>query len=366
MHAQANNVATTDMKAIENEKKLFAAIEQGETEALQAFETIGGREGLEFSCRCYSAAISKGMVALSLAFAKAGFVLSVADEPFMKASLAAANAKPAAAKPAKTQPAAAGSITTKPADAKPADAKPAAAKPACARGLKTFMEQYRYCKAKRTYYLPIALCTFSAKPLEALMQAKLLPEHDASEILTLALRHGNINLARTLVAQGATLPNSIRGSIPENLKGKSAIYDNDSGNRWRSFVSPCYTLEVIELALEHAGSSPCSVLASWMLSYKREPNFAQKLATIVLRSNASHCENAPDVLCVLAEAGQTAAVEYMTSWSTIDANNLAHAYEAAQQAGQVETAALLIRARKAHTSKLSPLSACSLEEKAAQ
>ena len=361
MHAQANNVATTDMKAIENEKKLFAAIEQGETEALQAFETIGGREGLEFSCRCYSAAISKGMVALSLAFAKAGFVLSVADEPFMKASLAAASAKPAAAKPAKTQPAAAGSITTKPADAKPADAKPA-----CARGLKTFMEQYRYCKAKRTYYLPIALCTFSAKPLEALMQAKLLPEHDASEILTLALRHGNINLARTLVAQGATLPNSIRGSIPENLKGKSAIYDNDSGNRWRSFVSPCYTLEVIELALEHAGSSPCSVLASWMLSYKREPNFAQKLATIVLRSNASHCENAPDVLCVLAEAGQTVAVEYMTSWSTIDANNLAHAYEAAQQAGQVETAALLIRARKAHTSKLSPLSACSLEEKAAQ
>ena len=361
MHAQANNVATTDMKAIENEKKLFAAIEQGETEALQAFETIGAREGLEFSCRCYSAAISKGMVALSLAFAKAGFVLSVADEPFMKASLAAASAKPAAAKPAKTQPAAAGSITTK-----PADAKPAAAKPACARGLKTFMEQYRYCKAKRTYYLPIALCTFSAKPLEALMQAKLLPEHDASEILTLALRHGNINLARTLVAQGATLPNSIRGSIPENLKGKSAIYDNDSGNRWRSFVSPCYTLEVIELALEHAGSSPCSVLASWMLSYKREPNFAQKLATIVLRSNASHCENAPDVLCVLAEAGQTVAVEYMTSWSTIDANNLAHAYEAAQQAGQVETAALLIRARKAHTSKLSPLSACSLEEKAAQ
>ena len=351
MHAQANNVATTDMKAIENEKKLFAAIEQGETEALQAFETIGGREGLEFSCRCYSAAISKGMVALSLAFAKAGFVLSVADEPFMKASLAAANAQPAAAKPAATGA---------------ADAKPAAAKPACARGLKTFMEQYRYCKAKRTYYLPIALCTFSAKPLEALMQAKLLPEHDASEILTLALRHGNINLARTLVAQGATLPNSIRGSIPENLKGKSAIYDNDSGNRWRSFVSPCYTLEVIELALEHAGSSPCSVLASWMLSYKREPNFAQKLATIVLRSNASHCENAPDVLCVLAEAGQTAAAEYMTSWSTIDANNLAHAYEAAQQAGQVETAALLIRARKAHTSKLSPLSACSLEEKAAQ
>ena len=351
MHAQANNVATTDMKAIENEKKLFAAIEQGETEALQAFETIGGREGLEFSCRCYSAAISKGMVALSLAFAKAGFVLSVADEPFMKASLAAANAQPAAAKPAATGA---------------ADAKPAAAKPACARGLKTFMEQYRYCKAKRTYYLPIALCTFSAKPLEALMQAKLLPEHDASEILTLALRHGNINLARTLVAQGATLPNSIRGSIPENLKGKSAIYDNDSGNRWRSFVSPCYTLEVIELALEHAGSSPCSVLASWMLSYKREPNFAQKLATIVLRSNASHCENAPDVLCVLAEAGQTVAVEYMTSWSTIDANNLAHAYEAAQQAGQVETAALLIRARKAHTSKLSPLSACSLEEKAEQ
>ena len=351
MHAQAINVATTNMKAIENEKKLFAAIEQGETEALQAFETIGGREGLEFSCRCYSAAISKGMVALSLAFAKAGFVLSVADEPFMKASLAAASAKPAAA----------GSITTK-----PADAKPAAAKPACARGLKTFMEQYRYCKAKRTYYLPIALCTFSAKPLEALMQAKLLPEHDASEILTLALRHGNINLARTLVAQGATLPNSIRGSIPENLKGKSAIYDNDSGNRWRSFVSPCYTLEVIELALEHAGSSPCSVLASWMLSYKREPNFAQKLATIVLRSNASHCENAPDVLCVLAEAGQTAAVEYMTSWSTIDANNLAHAYEAAQQAGQVETAALLIRARKAHTSKLSPLSVCSHKAKVAQ
>ena len=269
----------------------------------------------------------------------------------MKASLAAANAQPAAAKPAATGA---------------ADATPTAAKPACARGLKTFMEQYRYCKAKRTYYLPIALCTFSAKPLEALMQAKLLPEHDASEILTLALRHGNINLARTLVAHGATLPNSIRGSIPENLKGKSAIYDNDSGNRWRSFVSPCYTLEVIELALEHAGSSPCSVLASWMLSYKREPNFAQKLATIVLRSNASHCENAPDVLCVLAEAGQTAAVEYMTSWSTIDANNLAHAYEAAQQAGQVETAALLIRARKAHTSKLSPLSACSLEEKAAQ
>ena len=351
MHAQAINVATTNMKAIENEKKLFAAIEQGETEALQAFETIGGREGLEFSCRCYSAAISKGMVALSLAFAKAGFVLSVADEPFMKASLAAASAKPAAA----------GSITTK-----PADAKPAAAKPACARGLKTFMEQYRYCKAKRTYYLPIALCTFSAKPLEALMQAKLLPEHDASEILTLALRHGNINLARTLVAQGATLPNSIRESIPENLKGKSAIYDNDSGNRWRSFVSPCYTLEVIELALEHVGSSPCSVLASWMLSYKREPNFAQKLATIVLRSNASHCENAPDVLCVLAEAGQTAAVEYMASWSTIDANNLAHAYEAAQKAGQVETAALLIRARKAYTSKLSPLSVCSHKAKVAQ
>ena len=351
MHAQAINVATTNMKAIENEKKLFAAIEQGETEALQAFETIGGREGLEFSCRCYSAAISKGMVALSLAFAKAGFVLSVADEPFMKASLAAANAQPAAAEPAATGA---------------ADATPAAAKPACARGLKTFMEQYRYCKAKRTYYLPIALCTFSAKPLEALMQAKLLPEHDASEILTLALRHGNINLARTLVAQGATLPNSIRGSIPENLKGKSAIYDNDSGNRWRSFVSPCYTLEVIELALEHAGSSPCSVLASWMLSYKREPNFAQKLATIVLRSNASHCENAPDVLCVLAEAGQTAAVEYMTSWSTIDANNLAHAYEAAQKAGQVETAALLIRARKAHTSKLSPLSACSHKAKVAQ
>lgn len=316
----SSRISNLQTKAIENEKALFSALEQGENQALEAFEHIGGRSGLDFSCRCYSAAIERGMVALSLAFARAGLNLSVSEEPIR-------------------------------------DAHP---KSEDSRGLKSFMEQYRYCKAKRTYYLPIVLSEKSTEPIAALLSEKLLKEADASELLTLALRHGNIALARVLADGGATLPDSIRGSVPENLKGKSEIFSTDTGNRWRTFVSPQYTLEVIELALEHAGNEPCNVVASWLTSYRRQSSFASKLAAIVVHSDGTHCEAAPEVLTILAASGKSAAVAHMASWNTIGSEDLACACKAAQDAGYIETASILIGKRSTQNRRLASLS---LEEK---
>lgn len=305
------------------ERALAAALEAGEE--ARAVELIGrmGRDGLEFSCRCYALAIAGGLVEASLACACAGFRLAVTDEPAVAARIARSDGM---------------------------------------RGLAGFMEDYGYCKAQRTYYAPVVDSRASAEPVRALLAVGLLPARDASELLTLALRQGRVDLARVLVEGGAQLPDTMRGSIPAELKGKRAVCRADESDRWRAFATPLVTLGVLELVLEHVGDEPCPMRRAWFAAYGRTAGFARKLALIAQHASAESCEDAGAALSAMAAAGELDGVRAMLSWEDLGLGAVDQAYEAARAAGSVEAAALLLeRKRRAGRGARSAAAALGLE-----
>ena len=302
---------------VQAERRLAAAVEGGD-EALVARELAAiGRENIEFTGRCFALAITAGLVETAALFGRAGFHLNVMDEPAVQAELAAAGA--------------------------------------CTRGLVDFMQRYRYCKAQRTYYLPVVQEPLSAGPIGALLaQGAGLSAHDCSELLSLAIRQDNVGLARVLVDGGARLACDIHDAAPSDLAGKMSM--QPPADPWADQLSPRSSLDMIAFVLEQLGDAPCPIRADWFKLYFRDPRFSDKLALIAPHGSAGTCEDASALLAELARGGHAKAVRDVLAWDGLDADALDEALDIARKAGHVEITAALLQARNAGAARLQPLS----------
>lgn len=303
----------------DNERALASALETGdESDALVLFERMG-RAGIEFSCRCFMLAITEGMERASAAFARAGFHLAATDEPAVQALIE---------------------------------------RDGSMRGLSMFMKEYRYCKAQRTYYLPVVESDASVGPVRALLAEGLLPRRDQEELLTLSIRHGKPALARVLLDGGAQLAPSIREAVPEDLRGgMSDFVELGQRDRWVEFATPLLSIEVLRIVLEQVGDAICPMKRAWFSAYGRTPDFACKLAMIALHSDGAHCEDIEAALSTVAADSQLDAVHAMCAWDNVSVGVLEAAHVAACAAGAVEAAAVLLAAKRerAAESLLAPL-----------
>ena len=301
---------------MEAEQRLADALLSGDEElAVRELGAIG-RENLEFTGRCYALAITGGMAKAALAFGRAGFHLNVMDEPAVLAEIAAS-----------------GGAT---------------------RGLVDFMRRYRACKAQRTYYLPIVQEPAAAECVRALLAHGVgLTERDCSELLSLAVRQDNVQLARVLVDGGAQLAVDIHEAAPSDLAGKmSSLAPADP---WVDQLSPRSSLAMIAFVIEQMGGDPCPVRADWFKLYFRDPQFSEKLALIAPHANAETCECPDALLAELARGGHTEAVRAVLGWHGLDADACTEALTIARECGHVEMAAALLQVRHASASALEPL-----------
>lgn len=301
---------------IQAEQRLAQALKSG-NESLVAEELAAiGRDSIEFTGRCYTLAITGGLVETTLLFGRAGFHLNVMDEPAVQAELERS-----------------GNVT---------------------RGLVDFMQRYRSCKAQRTYYLPIVQAPASIEPIRALLREGVgLTQRDCSELLSLAVRQDNTDLARVLVEGGARLASDIHDAAPDDLAGKMALSTPD--NPWLDQLSPRSSMQTIAFVLEQLGNTPCPIRADWFKLYFRDPQFSAKLALIAPHSSADACENASALLAELARGGHVEAVRAVLSWNGIEPDQLDEALPIAQEAGHVEITAALLRAKQANASAIEPL-----------
>ena len=266
------------------EETLAAAILTGDEVRVREVFAALCRDDIEFTGRCYAAAITMGMVETSLMFGRARFCLDVTQEPAVRAALESG----------------AGGM----------------------RGLRSFLEAHRYCKARRTYYLPVVQADASLAPIGALLREGVgLNEADKTELLSLAIRFDKVELARLLALHGAKSP-------------------------WLDAVSPHCSADMLAFLLENASGGSCCVRDAWFKLYFREPAFAKRLASIVMRCEGDRCENVGATIVTLARAGECAALAHALSWPEARAcfEALDEALEAARAEGQVEAMALLIEA----------------------
>ena len=301
----------------EAEQRLATALLNGDEErAIDELAAIG-RENLEFTGRCYTLAITSGMVQAALAFGRADFHLNVMDEPAVKEELAAS-----------------GGAT---------------------RGLVGFMQRYRSCKAQRTYYLPIVQEPAAIEPIRALLSEGVgLTERDCSELLSLAVRQDNVALARVLVEGGARLAVDIHDAAPSDLAGKMSM--EAPADPWADQLSPRSSLGMISFVIEQMGNEPCPIRADWFKLYFRDPQFAEKLALIVPHSSAATCECADALLAELARGGHTQAVRAVLGWEGFQGDACSKALAIARECGHVEIAAALLQAQHVSASSIEPLS----------
>ena len=292
---------------VEAEKRLAAAVLSGDEDAVRReFDAVG--DSVEFTGRCFAAAITQGLVRTALLLARAGFHLNVMDEPAVAAELATGE----------------GGM----------------------RGLSGFMGRYSYCRARRTYYLPVVQGPESAGPVSALLSEGVgLTERDKTEMLSLSVRQGNVALARVLVEGGARLRDDIHDAAPSDLRGKASV--STAGDPWAEQLSPRSSMQMIAFVLEQMDGRACPVRADWFKLYFRDPQFSEKLALIAVRSCRELCEDARSLLVELSRGGQVRAVESVLAWGGFDADVLDPAIEAARSAGHVEIAAALLRAKQA-------------------
>ena len=304
------------MDPIEAEKQLFAAVETGDTALVGRTLEGLGRDALEFTGRCFAHAIMAGDTETALLLGRAGCCLNVADEPTVKALLDSGAAG--------------------------------------MRGLAGFLQKYRYCHAQRTYYLPIVDSVASIEPVRALLaQGQGFTEHDQAELLSLAIRQDNVEMARTLADDGAHLIDDIHDAVPDDLLGKAGVRNEHSP--WIEQVSPRSSLEMIGFLLDRANGAPCPIRASWFKLYFRDPQFTRKLALIAPRSNAALCENAPALLEALERDGHARAADAVLAWDGLDEAALSPALAAAQSAGHIDIAAAILDRIHASAPRVEPL-----------
>ena len=300
----------------EVEKRLAAAVILGDENLVERELAAIGPSNIEFTGRCYAAAITGGLVRATVLFGRAGFHLNVMDEPAVIAELATS----------------AGGM----------------------RGLVGFMERYRYCRAQRTYYLPVVQSAASVAPIRALLEEGVgLSERDKSELLSLAVRQDNVELARALVDGGAQLYGDIHDAAPRDLQGMTSIAPTE--NPWADQLSPRCSQAMIAFILEQLGESPCPVRADWFKLYFRDPQFGAKLALIAPHSTRERCEAPGQLLEVLAREGYARSAAAVLDWGGFAAETLDPALEAARNAGHVEIAADILKAKQAAATPLAPL-----------
>ena len=306
---------STAIDPVEAEARLARAVEGGDEGLVERELAAIGRENIEFTGRCFALAITQGLEATAVLFGRAGFCLNVMDEPAVRAELASSGAR--------------------------------------TRGLVDFLQRYRSCKAQRTYYLPVVQEPLAVGPVKALLREGAgLSAHDCSELLSLAVRQDNVELARVLVAGGAQLADDIHDAAPDDLAGKMTLPDVDP---WAEQLSPRSSAGMIAFVLEQLGDRPCPVKADWFKLYFRDLAFSGKLALIAPHSNAAACEDAPALLAELARGGHAAAVRAVLAWDGLDTDGLGDALEAARAAGHVEIAAALLQAQNATAPGIQPL-----------
>ena len=309
-----------DDAAITAEKELAQLIASGDEAAVMAWANSGRAQDVEFTGRTFAAAICQGMAQASCLLAQEGFNLCVTNDAAAQRAIAAANGM---------------------------------------RGLLGFLERYRYCKAQRSYYLPVVQSSASLQPVQALLDAGLLGKRDAAELLSLSLRMNNAPLARVLADGGAKLAVIEEDDIPPELShgsSKQAV-DDAQGEAclWARFATPQRDMDTLELVLQRAEGTPCGVYRSWWGSYARQEDFAAKLAVIAAASDADHCDCPYELAAALVEAGQQEALEDVLDWDALAPAQLGELLERAQQAGRPQAAAAIMRAMHTRPGALAPL-----------
>ena len=300
-------------QAIAAEKDLAATIEAGDERAVLAWLEGPLAAQLEFTGRCYSLAITGGMAEAAVLMGRSGFHLAVTDDEAAKRSIEAASSM---------------------------------------RGLLDFMGTYRYCKAQRSYYLPVVSSTESTAPIGALLAQGLLSEHDKSELLSLSIRMDNAALARVLVAGGAQLIDDIRQDIPQELREANDVSMDNTGKHWAEMVTPQRSLKMLELIFEQTGNAKVHIHKGWWGSYSRQEGFAARMGAIAKHSSGELCEDTPALLTLLAAAGDASALSEVVVWEGMQTSWLDAALDAARDAKQVEAANVIMRARNAAAGSL--------------
>ena len=313
--------------AIAAEKRLFEAVQSGDVALVERELADRGRDAVEFTGHCFAHAITQGMSDVAIVLGRAGCCLNVTDEPAVRNELANGSAG--------------------------------------MRGLLGFLERYRYCRAQRTYYLPIVQSDASVEPVCALLgQGVGLTDHDKTELLSLAVRQDNVALARVLVEGGAKLLDDIHDAAPSDLRLKHAAGArgrHDAGqalgesadmlegrNPWIEQLSPRSSMPMIEFVLDQIGARACPIRGDWFKLYFRDPQFGQKLALIAPHGCAELCDDTQSLLVELSRGGHAGAVAAVLAWGDLDADAIDAALEEARRAGHVEIAAMLLQARKEH------------------
>ncbi len=293
--------------AIEAEKKLAALIEVGDEQAIRTWLDQGGASAVEFTGRCLASAIARGMTATACRLGELGFHLAVTDDAAAQRAIEQASGT---------------------------------------RGLLGFLSDYRYCKAQRSYYLPVVESEASIAPVRAMQEAGLLGDTDESELLSLSLRMDRAPLARALAGGGARLAQDGADGVPAELLKTTAGDASAQSDEalWSAFATPQRSLETLALVLEHTGATPCSIHHGWWGSYGRQKDFATKLSAIACRSDSSHCDCTGRLLETLASAGEQQGLEAVLAWDGIEDSWLDVALVAAQESGKPQAAAAIMRA----------------------
>jgi len=330
MHGHIERTTGSDA-AIAAERRLCAAVQSGDAAFVERELADMGREVVEFTGRCFAYAITQGMADVAVVLGRAGCCLNVTDEPVVRDELANGSAG--------------------------------------MRGLLGFLERYRYCRAQRTYYLPIVQSDVSVGPMRALLGEGVgLTDHDKTELLSLAVRQDNVSLAHVLVEGGAKLLDDIHDAAPSDLRqkhaesarncrgtgqtlGKSA--DASEGrNPWIEQLSPRSSMPMIEFVLEQIGATACPIRGDWFKLYFRDPQFGQKLALIAPHGCAELCDDVQSLLVELSRGGHAGAVAAVLTWGDLGADAIDAALEEARGEGHVEIVAMLLQARNEHASQV--------------
>ena len=293
--------------AIEAEKELAALIETGDEQAVRAWLDQGGANSVEFTGRCLSSAIARGMTETACRLGELGFHLAVTDDAAAQQAIEQASGM---------------------------------------RGLLGFLSDYRYCKAQRSYYLPVVESEASLAPVRAMQKAGLFGKIDESELLSLSLRMDRTPLARVLADGGARLVRDDADGVPAELlktTADDATAQNDEA-LWSALATPQRSLETLDLVFEHTGSAPCRIYRGWWGSYGRQKDFAAKLSAIACHSDSAHCDCTGQLLETLASAGEQRGLEAVLAWNSLKTAWLDAALAAAQESGKPQAAAAIMRA----------------------
>lgn len=294
-----------ETQAVDAEKELAALIETSDEDGVISWLDGPKAREIEFTGRCLSDAIGKGMARAACLMGRMGFHLAVTDDPAAQRAISEA---------------------------------------ASMRGLLGFLERYRYCKAQRSYYLSVVESELACGSIAAMLNEDLLNETDKAELLSLSIRSNNAELARLLADSGALLAQDAGSGIPADLAQRANANPKTQAQLWAQFATPQRSLKMLEIVLEQSGGSSCCIHRSWWGSYQRQADFAAKLSVIACHSSIACCDCPATLLETLAAAGETKGLAAVVRWPGIDAASLDVALRAAQEAGHAQAAAIILGA----------------------